>query len=207
MAQEQSPTAPFAVSSALRHYLCPVPSLARTFPKPIDRFLASTCVFDPANRLLLIQRSATDGWPLMWEVPGGCVDPTDETVVHAAARELEEEAGMTATSFKACVDEFGGAMPHVWEDDNPDKDWLWCRLAFVVEVKGGGEAVVLDEKEHQDFVWATEMEVREGRAGDRELKFVSDGMREILLGAFRVKNEVDRRARDGGDGAQPGEAS
>lgn len=189
--------AAFAVSPSLSHYLRPVAALSTIFYKPIDCFLASTCVFDPSNRLLLIQRSATDGWPLMWEIPGGCVDPTDETVVHAAARELMEEAGLTATRFVACVDDFGeGRAPHIWEDDNPKKDWLWCRLAFVVEVEGT-EGVVLDEKEHRDLVWASEDEVREGRAAGRELRFVSPQMREILLTSFRVKDAVDRQRADG----------
>ena len=189
----------FTVSPPLNRYLRPAAPLAPTFSPPIHRFLASTCVFDPANRLLLVQRSATDGWPLMWEIPGGTVDPTDETVLHAAARELAEEAGLTATRFVACVDDFGdGRAPHVWKDDNPDKDWVWCRLAFVVEVQGI-EGVVLDEKEHRDFVWASEDEVRSGRAGERELKFVTPQMREILLTSFRVKDGVDRRRVEGGE--------
>ncbi|KAL2108484.1 hypothetical protein VUR80DRAFT_3761 [Thermomyces stellatus] len=198
MAQAQD-TATFSVSPSLSPYLHPPAALASTFPKPIDCFIASTCVFDRFNRLLLIQRSATDGWPLMWEIPGGSVDATDKTVVHAAARELREEAGLTATRFVACVDDFGeGRAPHVWEDDDPDKDWLWCRLAFVVEVEGT-EGVVLDEREHRDLVWASEEDVKEERAADRELKFVTPQMKEILLASFRVKDEIDRRRTEGGE--------
>ena len=52
----------------------------------------------------------------------------------------------------------------------------------------------MDEREHQDYVWATEEEVRVGRAGGRELKFVSPEMKEILLAGFRTKKEIDRRA-------------
>lgn len=189
---EPQPNLPFAVPPSLTPYLSP-PSTLTNLPTHIDAFIASTFVFSSA-RLLLIQRSATDGWPLMWEIPGGGVDPTDPSVLHAAARELAEEAGLTLTSFLSCVDDYGaGKPPHIWRDDNPKKGWMWCRLSFVVEVESS-ETVTLDEREHQDYVWATEEEVRAGRASGRELKFVSPEMKEILLAGFRVKKEVDRRA-------------
>lgn len=189
---EPQPNPPFAVPPSLTPYLSP-PQTLTNLPVPIDAFIASTFVFS-SSRLLLIQRSATDGWPLMWEIPGGGVDPTDPSVLHAAARELAEEAGLALTSFLACVDDYGaGEPPHIWRDDNPDKGWMWCRLSFVVEVESS-ETVTLDEREHQDYVWATEEEVMAGRAGGRELKFVSPGMKQILLAGFRAKQEVDRRA-------------
>lgn len=187
----QKPTS-FTVPPSLSHYFCPPSTLALPSPRPIDRFLASTVVFDAANRILLLQRSAAAGWPLRWEIPGGGVEEADESVLHAAARELGEEAGLAVRGFVACVDEAG----QVWVDDDPEKDWVWCRLAFLVEVEGAGE-VVLCEREHGDYVWASEEEVRLGRAAGRELGFVSGRMTEILLGAFRVKREVDQ-ARDGG---------
>ena len=190
MDQKQT-SLPFTVPPSLAHYLCPPPELSLPTNKPVDRFLASTAVFDASNRILLLQRSPTAGWPLKWEIPGGSVELADESVLHAAARELREEAGLLVSRFVACVDEGG----QVWIDDDPGKDWVWCRLAFVVEVEAG--EVVLCEREHGESVWAGEEEVRSGVAAGKELGFVSEGMREILLGAFRVKREVDRE-RGGG---------
>lgn len=197
MDQPQNP-APFAVAPSLSPYLRPPASLALPTPKPIDRFLASTLVFDASNRVLLLRRSATAGWPLKWEIPGGGVEDSDESVLHAAARELREEAGLVATRFVACVNERG----QVWGDDDPGKDWVWCRLAFLVEVEGG--EVVLCEREHGDFVWAGEEEVKRGEAGGRELRLVSGAMKGILLEAFRAKGEMDRARTGAADGEEPG---
>lgn len=145
-------TTPFTVVPSLAFYKTlrpahPSPSPATThptlYPFPIDHFLASTFVFDASSRLLLVQRSATDAFPLCWEIPGGSVDPADESVLHAAARELQEEAGLRATAFVGCADRFGeGRWPHVFVDVREGReDRVWCRLAFLVEVEGGGGRV------------------------------------------------------------------
>ncbi|KAH6839416.1 hypothetical protein B0I37DRAFT_332097 [Chaetomium sp. MPI-CAGE-AT-0009] len=46
------------------------------------------------DRVLLIQRAASDSMPLLWEVPGGACDWEDESVLHGLARELWEETGL-----------------------------------------------------------------------------------------------------------------
>jgi 8-oxo-dGTP pyrophosphatase MutT (NUDIX family) len=53
------------------------------------------------DRLLLMQRAASDSLPLLWEVPGGALDPEDPTVLHGAARELWEEAGLATKKVSA----------------------------------------------------------------------------------------------------------
>ncbi|SPO06168.1 uncharacterized protein DNG_08857 [Cephalotrichum gorgonifer] len=197
--QQQPPNipTPFTVPSSLAHYLRP--GAPHSFPhlhsEPIDHFIASTFVFDPSGRLLLVQRSETDAFPLCWEIPGGCVDLEDPTVLHAAARELREEAGLTATAFVSCADSFAdGRSPHVFIDEPPGEvARLWCRLAFLVEVEAAGE-VVLDEREHRDFVWATAEELEEGRASGRDLVFATPAMREILIEGFRMKRVADGEA-------------
>ncbi|KOS16769.1 hypothetical protein ESCO_004652 [Escovopsis weberi] len=54
-------------------------------------------------RILLLRRAPEDSYPLSWELPGGSVDATDRSVLHAAARELWEETGLAARHFRACV--------------------------------------------------------------------------------------------------------
>jgi hypothetical protein len=49
------------------------------------------------SRVPLLQRSAGDSMPSRWEVPGGGCDDIDESILHAVARELWEEAGLKAT--------------------------------------------------------------------------------------------------------------
>jgi len=46
--------------------------------------------------VLPLQRAASDEEPNKWEPPGGGCDDDDESILHAAARELWEEAGLQA---------------------------------------------------------------------------------------------------------------
>ena len=50
-------------------------------------------------------RHATGGE--IWEVPAGCIDPEDVTPLHTAQRELREETGLTADSWR----ELGALWP------------------------------------------------------------------------------------------------
>lgn len=81
----------------------------------------------------------------------------------------------------------------VFGDTNPAKaDWLWCRMSFVVGVERW-EDVLLDEREHQAFLWVGEEEVRAGLVDGRELVFVSEEMRAIMLEGFRVRRDGEAR--------------
>ena len=52
---------------------------------------------DTENRVLLTRRpSSMRTFPGCWVLPGGSVDPTDESIAHAALRELQEETGLRA---------------------------------------------------------------------------------------------------------------
>ncbi|PTB66508.1 hypothetical protein BBK36DRAFT_4754 [Trichoderma citrinoviride] len=67
----------------------------------------------PPAEILLLRRSPTDSYPLKWETPGGSVDPSDPSVLAAAARELYEEARLADPHFLAHV----GMAPSINADE------------------------------------------------------------------------------------------
>jgi len=65
-----------------------------------DGLATGALVFNPQNKILLVQRAATDSMPNKWEIPGGAADEEDPSLLHACARELWEEAGLVATRLR-----------------------------------------------------------------------------------------------------------
>jgi 8-oxo-dGTP pyrophosphatase MutT (NUDIX family) len=144
-------------------------------------------VFNSDGKILLIQRAATDSMPNRWELPGGAVDDDDPTILHGAARELIEESGLVAKRFTHLVADgqgqhfdLGQAFP------NSTKTKLWCRFTFHVEVENCGQ-VKLDPKEHQDFAWVSEEEVRDGRVDSRDLQITRETVTALILKAFGMR--------------------
>ncbi|ORY60053.1 NUDIX hydrolase domain-like protein [Pseudomassariella vexata] len=162
----------------------------------ITHLVAGAIVFHN-SRILLIQRSRQEIYePLKWEVPGGSCEPTDETIIASAVRELWEEAGLIATAMIDVVED-----GHDWVDE-----WGgWRKITFVFEVektrgvaKGGLEEVEeapevkLDPTEHGDFTWVTEEEVKEGRKGWRVFSWISEEQKQTILDAFELLREGRR---------------
>ena len=116
------------------------------------------------------------------EIPGGKVDDTDETILHAAVRELKEEAGLETTRVVRKVSQF------TFLDEKPGRPTTtWLKLVFEMEVQKAD--VVLDPVEHQDFLFATEDEVVNDEVGDVKLVYVSPVNKAVKLEAFRLKRE------------------
>lgn len=97
----QPPTT-YTVSPSLTRYTSPPSTFLAANPS-IDHLIAGAVVTDPRGRILLLRRAAHDSWPNKWEVPGGCVDPEDSSLVAAAVRELWEESGLVTTHVRAAV--------------------------------------------------------------------------------------------------------
>ena len=133
--------------------------------------------------------------PLRWEIPGGGCDDTDASILHSAARELHEEAGLVARSIGPEIG--GGYFFRVRAGKGVVK------FNFLVEVqtdggqeksKAGGEEeevkVKLDSSEHEAFVWATENEVRADRVGEMGVRFTTKEQKSVILQAFKVRVDL-----------------
>ncbi|KAH6646887.1 NUDIX hydrolase domain-like protein [Truncatella angustata] len=145
----------------------------------IDRLVAGAVVAYE-GRILLVQRSREDYGGLCWEIPGGSCDEDDSSILEAASRELWEEAGLRATAVVGLVDDL-----HHWSDDG----LIWWKLTFLVEVEQMGKGkpdVVLDPKEHEAFVWATEEDVLANCYGDIKFQWISEDQRLTILKAFNM---------------------
>jgi 8-oxo-dGTP pyrophosphatase MutT (NUDIX family) len=125
--------------------------------------------------------------PNKWEIPGGAVDPEDETLLRGAARELWEEAGLVATRFTTFV--FGHPTSEVGNIfTNRDGTRRYCRVVFMAEVDGW-EEVKLDPAEHQDYAWATEEEVAAQKVGERSIPITHESVHATLMEAFRLRRQ------------------
>ncbi|KAJ2979557.1 hypothetical protein NQ176_g3176 [Zarea fungicola] len=152
----------------------------------LDRLATGNLVFNKDSKILLLQRAPHDSLPNRWEIPGGGADDSDSSILHSAARELWEETGLVATRFHHLVTE-GTAGRDLQIFPNSTKTLWLCRFSFNVQVQNPAQ-VTLDPAEHQDFVWASEEEVRAGKAGHRDIIITNDAMRLVILEGFSLQN-------------------
>ncbi|KAL1839360.1 hypothetical protein VTJ49DRAFT_1595 [Mycothermus thermophilus] len=158
-------------TASLEEYLTAHPHLAG---------LIVSAVIPHADRILIIQRAAHDGFPLKWEIPGGGVDSTDANILQAVHREVFEETGLMVSEVLGVAEtlEFDGSNARRWR-----------KITFLVSVgsHGSGEVIPrvnLDAEEHVDWAWVTEREVLAGRAEGKQIDFAYDTQRQLLLDAF-----------------------
>lgn len=184
-------TADFAFDESLVEWTVPKADWLRIHDKHFDGIGTSAFVFDAQNRVLLVQRAAHDSMPNLWEAPGGAVDAGDVSILHGCARELREEVGLVARRMKRLVTE-GVDKGEKWSVfTNRTGTKIICGFGFEAEVEDDGGEVVLDENEHQGWVWALESEVRAERMGDgRGIALTGGMMRRKLLEAFRLRREA-----------------
>lgn len=143
-------------------------------------------------RVLLLQRAANDEDPNKWEPPGGACEDGDETILHAAARELWEEAGLRTARIDGTV-----GKPYYFTLSDGKKV---CQYNFKVQVvtadTSGASSfptVRLNPEEHQDFVWATEDEVTARKVGGTDLDFTTREVERTVLMAFEDCKEATRQ--------------
>lgn len=174
----------FTVSN--RSYLATRPDAS------FDYIATSALVIDsrkkPEPLILLLQRAASDSEPNKWEPPGGACDDDDPSILHAAARELWEEAGLEAAHIDGLVGD-----PYFFSLRNGKKV---CQFSFAVHVRAANDSagvapmvVRLDPAEHQNYVWATEAEVKAKNSGGIELRFTRDEVQRMVLLALKRSKE------------------
>ncbi|TWU71278.1 hypothetical protein ED733_000788 [Metarhizium rileyi] len=149
------------------------------------------------NEVLLIQRAEHDFAGLMWEVPGGaCEHDRDKTILHSVEREVWEETGLRVRSVDRLVDfqEFQDIAGEI------KGRYIWRKLTFEVEVEEGhglggpemrkaiSEAITLDPKEHSDWGWATEENVKRGEWDKGKMEFMTLQKKTLLDDFARQKD-------------------
>ncbi|MFC1439342.1 NUDIX hydrolase [Streptacidiphilus sp. N1-10] len=115
-------------------------------PRPVVKRTARAILLDgdlQSPELVLIKRTKP-GRPPYWITPGGCVEPTDPTVVDALHRELSEELGGKAGNVvPAFVDTVSTALHDTVTDSGAG--------AGGPGVGGVGDGVMNDEVKVQHF--------------------------------------------------------
>ena len=110
------------------------------------------CVTDE-QKILILRRSKTDKHKAdFWDLPGGHIDPSDDSLEAGAARELQEEAGLkTSTGDLMYVTrrELHRATRYTFVTTN------W---SGTVQLKPNPKTDIL---EHDDYKWATIEEIKE----------------------------------------------
>ncbi len=146
-------------------------------------------VFDSEDRLLIVQRAAHDSMPNLWEIPGGACDSTDKSILHGIARELFEETGLRVNELRHLV---GPGDGHVVFKTSR-KGLIVCKFTFEVEVEST-EVVMLDPKEHQNYLWITEEDCKEyqvmGEGNMVRFQFTTAAQQATVLEGFRLRKET-----------------
>ncbi|KAF2437814.1 hypothetical protein P171DRAFT_372623 [Karstenula rhodostoma CBS 690.94] len=140
-------------------------------------------VFNEKGELLLVKRASLEtAFPDFWEIPGGKVDEPDESLLHAAVRELKEETGLDAARIVRQTTHMTFDIPRT-----QGRIESWMKLIFEVEVKQLD--IVLDPKEHDAYLFATEEQIVKETVGDVVLKYISPDNKRVKLDAFNRRRE------------------
>lgn len=104
---------------------------------------------DGVKKVLLIQRSSDDHFPLHWDIPrGGCDygkhdSGSKEPIMPCVIRECKEECGLDVIPYKY-IDKFSYF--------NVEKNIMTVEYNYLCKMKDPNQEIKLSE-EHQDYMW------------------------------------------------------
>ncbi|TPX11860.1 uncharacterized protein E0L32_007358 [Thyridium curvatum] len=204
-----SPPTTLEIHPSLDAFRVPIREYLASTNPPLAGLIVSALIFKPAkshtangggaqrhgekDRVLLVQRSATDGCPHLWEAPGGGAEPgVDGSPLDALVREVREETGLTVVRVRGLVDA---------ETEWTVKGGAWRKASFEAEVEAHDQTsdieadtvdVVLDPAEHQDYAWVSREELAGGMTADgRELNITFPTQTDILMKGFDLRERTD----------------
>jgi 8-oxo-dGTP pyrophosphatase MutT (NUDIX family) len=117
-----------------------------------NREVGSCIIVDNKDRVLILLRGSTDPWkPGWWDLPGGHLDG-DEMPMEGAAREAEEEAGLTVRNLqKVGIKPIGRMVKYFFVTRDYDGS---------VSLKPNPKTGIV---EHDEYKWATIEELADFR--------------------------------------------
>ena len=113
--------------------------LLRLSPRSLDPHVVGVAIFKtlPAPgsyQLLLLKRAKEEkDFAGAWEIPGGHIEESDETVLHAVVRETREETGQEIEAVLGRLDYM------TWESSSGVSN---VQLNYVVSISGGNPLVL-----------------------------------------------------------------
>jgi 8-oxo-dGTP pyrophosphatase MutT (NUDIX family) len=190
-AVEENPALPytnFDIDQSLDSWNLPAKEWLETNNKHWDGLTVAALVFNEEDKILLVQRASHESMANKWEIPGGGVDQDDPSILYAAARELWEESGLVAKRLRQIYNDGMNRKPGFVFPNRTGRR-IFCRFSFGIDVTAM-ETVKLNPKEHQNYHWASEQEVRTLMVGDRGIQFTHRQVQMLVLEAFSSRNST-----------------
>ena len=104
---------------------------------------------DDEQQFLILRRSPMDSRAGQWTMPGGHIDPEDDSIEDGTVRELREETNLSCKI---------SALRYLGSPKN--KKYYFLTLEWSGEVKVDKPNPKTDEIEHDDYKWATIKEIK-----------------------------------------------
>lgn len=111
----------------------------------LQRVAAYGLIVNQHNQFLIVQRAPHDSNPLLWELPGGAVEHSEDPV-EAVKREVWEEAGLSITPLYPVATSTGFS--------SKGKHIQVVRIAYLCKTINSLQEVILSN-EHTAFRWIT----------------------------------------------------